>query len=352
MSTNEQCNQSQKAKLSILEVGKETEQNNNRIQWVDSLKGFTIFCVTLGHLNMCPPVEKYIYSFHMFLFFFLSGYLFKVDRPTKDIVRKRINRILIPFIAWNIISAVAGYILKERDVWNFIEELFVLKGNLTYNAPIWFLLVLFITEIFVLFLRLYKYKWVAILTIIICCGLWVAFGHTWVLWKLNLVPMAMCFFLFGYLSKFHINSINKWYIIIPTGTMHIVFALLNVRIMYSYGRFGNYFYCIVAAVLGVLFYIGLFSRIPSLSRIKFLKSWGKNSLIIMAAQFPLFLIISIVSTKILGWDIIEYPNSLLSLALACLITAAISAAVTFIQNHTSKISFLKTICQTFGFQYT
>lgn len=48
-----------------------------RLGWVDALKGFGIFCVTLGHLSCHPLIEAHIYSFHMFLFFFLSGFVRK-----------------------------------------------------------------------------------------------------------------------------------------------------------------------------------------------------------------------------------------------------------------------------------
>ena len=46
-----------------------------RLNWIDSLKGFGIFCVTFGHLACNFFIETHIYSYHMFLFFFISGFL-------------------------------------------------------------------------------------------------------------------------------------------------------------------------------------------------------------------------------------------------------------------------------------
>lgn len=44
---------------------------------IDVLKGIGIILVVLGHLNPGIYLETWIYSFHMFLFFFLSGHIFK-----------------------------------------------------------------------------------------------------------------------------------------------------------------------------------------------------------------------------------------------------------------------------------
>lgn len=55
-----------------------------RIEWVDILKGIAIICVFIGHTtndnygNISGLLHMWIYSFHMPLFFFLSGYVFSI----------------------------------------------------------------------------------------------------------------------------------------------------------------------------------------------------------------------------------------------------------------------------------
>ena len=58
-----------------------------RLDWVDQVKGFTIFLVVYGH-NF-PFNEKYIYSFHMPLFIMLAGFFHynKTDFETGIIFR-------------------------------------------------------------------------------------------------------------------------------------------------------------------------------------------------------------------------------------------------------------------------
>ncbi len=45
-----------------------------RIEWVDIARGIGIILVILGHIGI-GKVGKFIYSFHIPLFFFLSGFL-------------------------------------------------------------------------------------------------------------------------------------------------------------------------------------------------------------------------------------------------------------------------------------
>lgn len=69
---------------------------------IDIAKGFLIICVILGHLlldTLNENVVRYvIYSFHMPLFMFLSGYLHNISKmsslSTKDIVSKYWDRML------------------------------------------------------------------------------------------------------------------------------------------------------------------------------------------------------------------------------------------------------------------
>lgn len=321
-----------------------------RIEWIDALRGFAIFCVVLGHCNLWVPAEKYLYSFHVFLFFFLSGFLYTEKLSPKEAVGKRVQKILVPFLAWNTLSSIIGLYLYD-DWSRFIKNLFVLEGKLSWNRPVWFLLVLFLTESVCILLKLTKRKWISVVTIAICVFLWILFGHTWALWKLNLVPMALTFFLFGYLSKSAIPIINKWYVIILAAVGSVLFSSLNVRNIFTKGEFGNYAYCIASAVCGVLLYVGLFSHIKSGKYCRFLINWGKNSLFIMATQTFLFKIIYFVSEKFFDFQLHKYRSSVAAFLITIPIMIVLSLAAALIKRLTASVKPLKTIGEIFGLQY-
>ncbi|MCD4694754.1 MAG: acyltransferase family protein, partial [Bacteroidales bacterium] len=48
-----------------------------RFEWIDIAKGIGILLVVYGHCQPPPLIEKFVYAFHMPLFFFISGFLFR-----------------------------------------------------------------------------------------------------------------------------------------------------------------------------------------------------------------------------------------------------------------------------------
>ena len=79
------------------------EANKKRILWIDYAKAFAMFFVVIGHVNSGNYLTNWIYSFHMPLFFFLSGITLKAYRgggnitllSYRDYEKKSVNKILL-----------------------------------------------------------------------------------------------------------------------------------------------------------------------------------------------------------------------------------------------------------------
>lgn len=113
----------------------------NRIYKYDNIKALLIFSVVLGHLlisftydtcNSAKILSAFIYSFHMPLFFIISGYFSK-----NDINKKTIIKLVLIFLIMNISFSIYDYLIIGRF------ELFKLK----YAS--WFILLLLIYRLFV-----------------------------------------------------------------------------------------------------------------------------------------------------------------------------------------------------------
>jgi fucose 4-O-acetylase-like acetyltransferase len=91
----------------------------SRLPWVDTAKGLGIILVVFGHvlrglLNnnimtrtpIAQFVDAWIYTFHMPLFFFLSGlFLFRSTRkPWKEFTSDKIRTIAYPYFVWSAIT--------------------------------------------------------------------------------------------------------------------------------------------------------------------------------------------------------------------------------------------------------
>ena len=103
---------------------------SKRLNYIDSLKGFAIFLVVMGHViawqfadheqaihGGLPQVAlwwHFIYAFHMPLFMFLSGFLFpRIFVCAKDIrvfLFRKVQTLILPLITF---SFLANYIFAN-----------------------------------------------------------------------------------------------------------------------------------------------------------------------------------------------------------------------------------------------
>ena len=84
-----------------------------RIQWLDNLRAIAIFFVVLGHTVGLPDTaQKLIFSFHMPIFFWISGLFAKEDiraETLKGFILKRWRQRLIPYVSFSVISYLAWF---------------------------------------------------------------------------------------------------------------------------------------------------------------------------------------------------------------------------------------------------
>lgn len=74
-----------------------TKTNPNRISYIDVFRGFGILMMVMGHVGFGEIFQHWIHAFHMPMFFFIAGYLYK-SRPLKTTLVKRIKGLLLPYL--------------------------------------------------------------------------------------------------------------------------------------------------------------------------------------------------------------------------------------------------------------
>ena len=108
-----------------------------RFTYIDNLRGFLILLVILGHCIQCIDTDfdhniifRYIYSFHMPLFMFISGFVSFKENYEWSSVKKRFFQLIIPFMAW----AMLGMTISGNYNWIWLTK---------PDTALWFLWVLF-----------------------------------------------------------------------------------------------------------------------------------------------------------------------------------------------------------------
>lgn len=134
-----------------------------RIEWIDNAKGVAIILVILGHVLPDGLFHKIIYSFHMPLFFILSG-MFLIRSTNKSSVwefsKKKFMRLYIPYVLFGYMILLpfdfiwCNYIVALPDMNKEIlgrafGTIPALRNDWPLYGHLWFLPCLFIASIII-----------------------------------------------------------------------------------------------------------------------------------------------------------------------------------------------------------
>lgn len=185
-------------------------KNNDRIDWVDIAKGIAIFLMVCGHTSVPQPINKFIYSFHMPLFFIVSGMLFN---PIKYhflgvYFKKMVKSLLVPYISFTIIIELFGLVNDVGIHWRINEG--------WDGAALWFLEALFFVEL-LMFLVINKFTQkrtlIFILLLFSLAGLCLYLLNIHLPYKLHVVFWGSSLYGLGYLLKYRLKNLNVGWLI-------------------------------------------------------------------------------------------------------------------------------------------
>lgn len=253
---------------------------------IDIVKGIGIILVVLGHLNV--PFHNYIYSFHMPLFFFVSGFFF-----TEKNILKRMRVLFQAYIFYYIIGVikyVTVLLIKHETIDSVIVEF-----NPEYiNGPIWFIMSLIITTIFsYCILKILKNKFIVLILslIIYFIGIYLIKQDVILPLYIGQSLLMQLFYLIGYFiyDSFINNGLNiiSWIkkVDVKAKIITIIFSLIIVYFLQKPNdvfllNIVNPYYFIITSIFGTIAII-FTSTIKNIRLQSLLAFCGKNSLHIM-----------------------------------------------------------------------
>src|SRR5919108_2094939 len=292
---------------------------SKRIEYLDIAKGIGILLVVLGHNDfevISLFVQRLIYSFHMPLFFFLSGYFINASVPFFDFFKKRFNSLMKPFL-FTIFLIYFTSISFEKMGFNTaitrtVKSLYG-SGHYLDWVQLWFLPHLFVVSLYAfLFIRLVSHRmpnrWITwgilLATLAIAIPFLSAFypfpfsifGKDYELFglpfSLDLVLVTGFFFILGNEVR-QVTSektFDNWLLLAGTGA---IVLLLNILFLYEIDfnirLYESFLVNTTEAILGILFILALSRQIElRTGRLaSFFKYLGNISLIILLFHVPI-----------------------------------------------------------------
>ena len=229
-----------------------------------------MFFIVYGHTLRGGEVTTWIYTFHVPLFFFLSGVTFHGEAlDIKIFLKKKVVALLVPFFVWALISTgifavMSSFISMQTTLQSSQANplISMLMGYCDANSPLWFLPCLFIVEILMWIVTKLGSKMGGIVYLVsiacssLLCLTWPLFAEKEVLWNVHNAIFLFPFSMIGYLCGTYIEKIDAK--VKNVGAAAILVAgggtvgtVLNHQISYLGGYYGNV----------ALFYISAFATI-------------------------------------------------------------------------------------------
>ena len=229
---------------------------SERIEYFDVAKFIGMIMIIFGHFGI-PEINRFVYTFHVPLFFLISGYFFTPRESIVLLIKQKFRQLIIPYILVmltvvcicgiqnfykdislsekgnNIFSRVIGYLYGS----GYINE--IMGYKIATVGPIWFCLALFWGFLFLNFILKFRYS-LFLAFMLFFAGYYSAF-YIWLPLSIQSGMTAVFFIYLGYEAKKlrvmnNIPSIGK---ILPLLCIWSICIGYNGRFLFvqNYSRF-------------------------------------------------------------------------------------------------------------------
>ena len=133
-----------------------------KIEWLAVLQGFSMLLVVIGHVSFtngtvidpspfAAHIERIIYTFHMPLFIFISGWLFYYtcigrEKPYKNMLVSKVKRLVVPFWAFTLVTMALKMAFPQL-MHRVVDREEIINTFLLFSSnplgEMWFIVVLF-----------------------------------------------------------------------------------------------------------------------------------------------------------------------------------------------------------------
>lgn len=268
----------------------------HRLPWIDDLKGFGIILVVCGHVLASGVATHLIYFFHMPLFFWVSGYLFRI-RDNRELFLKLLRGLVVPYIAFLVLVTLLDFAQSlltghstSLPLGNPLRATAIAvyggsKLSAAYSV-FWFLPCLGVSTFMLNFiLRRFKpLSWECGVIFALLAAGGYAIGHFALPLAVNIVPTAMVIMWFGTILRTHLptNLKSSTIALLLCGAVGLLGSFVFAPMDMKNGAFGTPIGTLVTSTV-LIVSLALLAQVLPLPRFAtlLLTSLGKASLVIM-----------------------------------------------------------------------
>lgn len=331
-----------------------------REEWIDVIKGFLIFLVVIGHCILTISADSillkaiviFIYSFHMPLFFIMSGYLFNKKYNFNVFLLKKFKSLILPYIMFIIVDSLVEILFGVYSVKSFVENIsagykdIVLMTTKSQYSSLWFLPAMFFGILIVYGIEKNIndkiIKWVISIFILSLSQIWYKSGIE-SFFCIREAMIAQFFIILGYESRDKINNVLLNATFSRLILFLIVWVISIIEWVGNHNSIINYWnsdvtpvsWSIVLAIMGSLALISFVGIWLNYRRMlyKLMIILGENSLYIYGFHY--------IFIRVIPQLISKYYNAYLSVAISTFAVLLCAMLITIVYRNIKKIIILK-----------
>ena len=308
---------------------------------IDLLRAFGIGLMIINHVGS-SPMSQLIHSFHMPLFFFISGLFFTNNKPFWTFTAKKAKNILIPYLFFAALyyviwlfwdaSIKSWYVPLKYLLW---ENSVGPRDGMPYAGALWFLTAFFIANVVYFGISRIKSRYLQLIIVLFV----VLIG--------TILPMVLPFRLpytfdsglvgvgFIYCGHHFKNSVYydklthlSWPVLIIVSEMLLILISFNGFIDMRLGIYNNEILFWINALGCIVIGINVCNRV-----ISYFERHGLVGEITMGKDGLVFMCVNEAVIALL-WSIIPFNDILVSYIVIFILTISICYIVNYIFQHT------------------
>lgn len=340
-----------------------------RLDYVDIAKGLAMLAIVWGHIMLVGWSHNFVYGFHIFIFFFLSGMMFRKEKydSVLSLIKKRYRTLLVPYFILSVVTWViwAAYnYVSHNSVESYfmpLLETLIAQGSggyLVHNVPLWFIPCLLFVEIVYFFVCKHTKPALNIVICVLCAfiGYWMVlpngfFDFTKLPWNIEAGLSALIFYSLGNLliESFGHQKLMSWtnnrkalsaLVVVVFTAMLLLGTNYNGHVTLGTNIFGKnplaFYFTGVCGTISTITFSLLLSFVNNNLVVKktvtFVRWIGQNSLYFLAIHCPLKGFIVVVVAKILKMNSRMVQEDMSLSSATFVITIAITSIMVVLIN--------------------
>lgn len=306
---------------------------SKRVEFIDAAKGLAICLMVFGHSGFVGMPHDVIYTFHMPLFFILSGlFMGRKEIRIMDSIKANSRSLLLPYSFMYLMTIPFGlaFIAIKCGIPLTIADCLVkpiigmvygidhLLGGFYFftNGPLWFLLALFLSRVFFDVVHNLseglKAKWGGyLLSAIISVGIFYLLKYSgFNIWSLAQASILYPYLLIGFaVSKTSfLNKVSSmtaiWKFLAATLLFSFIILMTKYLGKIDYGSLQIGSYPVISFCVAVVSTLAIVLFAASV-RAPWLSQLGKETLVILGFHHPIMDVVKFGLSK-LGVDVFSY----------------------------------------------